>query len=300
MAKKRSRKAAKQAANKTNLKGSGKPRLLLIDIETMIYQAIDKAQVEQRNEDDEWYYVVPIKEVKEELTIRIEELQREVGGKQVIVAVGSKNNWRKRIMPEYKANRGKKPLGYAAVLEWIHKDFECKTVDSWEADDVIGVLLTAEDFETEFEKVAVSVDKDFKSLPGLHYNPNKPENGVYEISLEEANHFHLVQTLAGDPTDGYKGCPGVGAVKAELILLEKDESGNCNSWYNIVNAFASVPANKGGALDEDAAYENARVARILRAEDLDSDGNMQLWFPEHKRKSIKTKSKKKGRKKRNG
>ena len=45
--------------------------------------------------------------------------------------------------------------------------------------------------------------------------------------------WHLVQTLAGDQTDGYAGCPGIGVKRAITLFEEKEYS-----WKAVVQAFA--------------------------------------------------------------
>ena len=64
--------------------------------------------------------------------------------------------------------------------------------------------------------------------------------------------WHLIQTLAGDQTDGYGGVPGIG-VKRAIALLDKDGY----TWDTVVKAF------KSKELDEDVALMNARLAKIL-------------------------------------
>ena len=55
----------------------------------------------------------------------------------------------------------------------------------------------------------------------------------YEIiSEEDADYFHMMQTLTGDTTDGYPGCPSVGKVTAEKIL--KDHKGNFEAMWEAV------------------------------------------------------------------
>ena len=77
-----------------------------------------------------------------------------------------------------------------------------------------------------------------------------------------------MQTLTGDPTDGYSGCPSIGKVSAERIL--KDNS----TWQAVVDTY------KKKKLSEDAALQQARVARILRASDYDfKKKEIKLWLP---------------------
>jgi DNA polymerase-1 len=118
----------------------------------------------------------------------------------------------------------------------------------------------------------VSIDKDLKTVAGLHYNPNYPEDGIYEISTDDAHYNHMYQTLCGDSTDGYSGCPSIGPKTAAKILDVPTE----DMWIAVLEAFASK-----GLKYEDAIIQ-ARVARILRGEDyIFSSNTLNLWEPEN-------------------
>jgi DNA polymerase-1 len=72
----------------------------------------------------------------------------------------------------------------------------------------------------------------------------------------------------GDPTDGYSGCPKIGAVTAKKIL-EKGAT-----WNAVVAAYAKQNLNETYALTQ------ARLARILRYSDWDLEtGQLKLWEP---------------------
>jgi DNA polymerase-1 len=103
------------------------------------------------------------------------------------------------------------------------------------------------------------------------------------VSEPRADYWHMYQTLTGDSTDGYPGCPGIGPVKAEKILeggYVVDDPGavktfNVNlAWGHVVAAY-----EKAG-LSEAVALENARVARICRASDYSiKTKEVRLWTP---------------------
>jgi DNA polymerase-1 len=85
----------------------------------------------------------------------------------------------------------------------------------------------------------------------------------------EGKRWHLVQTLAGDQTDGYSGVPGIGVKRAVTLFEEKGYS-----WKTVVQAFADKD------LSEDVALENARLAKILTVDDYDFDNQQPiLWSP---------------------
>ena len=79
-----------------------------------------------------------------------------------------------------------------------------------------------------------------------------------EISEDEANYWHMMQTLTGDSTDGYSGCPKVGVKTAQKILGDHIQVPLLDLWMRVLVAYAKV----GYSTDE--ALAQARVARILR------------------------------------
>jgi DNA polymerase-1 len=90
------------------------------------------------------------------------------------------------------------------------------------------------------------------------------------ISEAQADYYHMFQTLVGDTSDGYKGCPGVGKVKAEALLSDHDRS-----HWDIVKA-----AYEKAKLTEQDALTQARLARILRWSDWDNTKKEPiLWTP---------------------
>ena len=185
--------------------------------------------------------------------------------KRILCFTDPNDNFRKHILPTYKANRnGKaKPLGYWPLVEWVKHTYNCFEKPSLEADDCIGILATS----SPTDSIMVSGDKDFRSIPGKFFD--LIHDLPYDTTEEEADYFHLYQTLIGDTTDNYKGCPGIGPVTAHKMLSISPV------WETVRDAFAL----KG--LSEEEALLQARVARILRAEDVvDLKGYIpKLWVP---------------------
>ena len=146
----------------------------------------------------------------------------------------------------------------------MEQEGETYTRPSLEADDCIGILSSME--KNKDRCIILSGDKDMRTLAGWHYDFLRD---IYEyITGEEADKNFLMQTLTGDPVDGYSGCPKIGAVNATRIL-DKD----C-SWHAVVAAF-----EKQGLTAHDALIQ-ARVARILRASDYDfKTKEVKLWTP---------------------
>lgn len=201
----------------------------------------------------------------------VEEVKKHLGAKRVIYCLSDDKNFRKEILPTYKGNRRVKPVLLPQIRDWIKQNTNCYVRPKLEGDDVMGILATHPTL-VKGEKVIVSIDKDMKSIPGTVYNPRKDD--FQKVSVEEADHFHLMQTLTGDPVDNYKGCPGVGPVKARAILWEGAGSLWASPWERIVAEYRSK------SLTEADALVQARVARILRHTDYDfKRKEPRLWQP---------------------
>ena len=170
-------------------------------------------------------------------------------------------NFRKQILASYKGHRNrKKPCGYRRVINKLKEEFEVIIMESLEADDALGI------YATKFPgNVIVSPDKDMRQIPGLLYNMDERVT----VNKADGAKWHLIQTLAGDQTDGYAGAPGIGVKRAEILF---DKHGY--TWETVVKAFAE----KG--LGENIALQNARLARILTVDDYDFNTEQPiLWSP---------------------
>jgi len=171
-------------------------------------------------------------------------------------------NFRKSLDSAYKGHRNrKKPCGYKRVINKLKEEYNVVVMPTLEADDAMGIYATKEKGH-----IICSPDKDMRQIPGDLFDLT---NEVITITKEEGDRWHLIQTMAGDQTDGYAGIPGVGIKRAAALL---DEHGN--TWKTVVDAFAEKD------LDESVALLNARLAKILQCEDYDfSTEQVQPWLP---------------------
>ena len=181
-----------------------------------------------------------------------------------ILYFSSTKNFRKKIYPDYKGHRMKrKPLGYKRLVNYCRENHNFKLIEGLEADDTIGIEATR---FADPSNIIVSPDKDMRQIPSTLWNLT---DDVTEITKEDGDKWHLIQSLSGDPTDGYSGCPGIG-VKRATELLDKNE----NKWEAVCKAY------RDRGLSDDDALLNARLAKILRNEDYDHDRNQPiLWTP---------------------
>jgi len=240
---------------------------LVIDADTLIYQAAFAAELEIEWEHDVWSVTTDLALAKPIISGKLLALKDRFKTSDMILALTDSKNWRHQYYPEYKATRKKsrKPVGFKALKEWLQTNYKCVQKPGMEADDICGWLATKPE---KLKRIIVSVDKDLKTIPGWLFNPDK-DDVPRLISPEEADYNHMYQTLVGDKTDNYQGCPGVGPVKARAIL---DEAG-ANLWKAVVKTFV----NQG--LTAEDAFANAAAARILRYGELDLKTQKLLWSP---------------------
>ena len=206
----------------------------------------------------------------------------------MIVCLGNDRNWRKELWPEYKANRRnrEKPVLLKECCRYLRDNHPTESWDRLEADDVMGILANSIK-----GAVIVSIDKDMRSVPCLLFNPNRPEEGVQLIDPIQAFRNHMIQTLAGDAADGYKGCPGIGPKKAGAIVdpLLPDVDGRVSAadlvldfkesrekiWKKIMETYVT----RGSTVC--AARLNARLAHILHQPKRYNreTAKLKLWQP---------------------
>ncbi|MCA2979550.1 MAG: hypothetical protein INH37_14840 [Myxococcaceae bacterium] len=250
-------------------------KTILIDGDIVAYQAA--AACEQATDwgDGLWTLHADEALAKSTLDGKIDKLMDQLGADKAIIALTDGVNWRKKVLPTYKANRAdtRKPMVLPVLRQYLIDTRDAYLRPTLEGDDILGILATHPKL-VPGKKVIVSLDKDMKTIPGTHFNFAKPELDEFEVTPDEARYWHMMQTLTGDTTDGYSGCPGIGPKKAEAILKAAIEAGQANYWPAVVKAF-----EKAG-LTEHEALVQARVARICLHTDYDfKTKKVKLWNP---------------------
>jgi DNA polymerase-1 len=244
-----------------------KPQLL-IDADLILYKAVSSAEFECDAGDDVWFLSTNLTKAKDHWLSQVDAITRELRSDDLVFVFSGPDNFRKTLIdPTYKGNRVKvrKPLGFKPLREWAFDEYGDRAIFQpvLEADDYIGILATKPNGP---ERIVVSADKDFNTIPCRLYQKGE----IHHIDTENADLYWLTQALTGDTADGYKGCPGIGAVKAEKLL-----AGKGNKWEIVRRAFL-----KAGLTEQDALTQ-ARLARILRHSDWDSKLKQPiLWTPE--------------------
>jgi 5'-3' exonuclease len=147
-----------------------------------------------------------------------------------------RNNFRKQIDTEYKANRKGKSNKWVNKLRHYLIDYleGSYASDEYEADDLIyynSQLLEVDDY------IICSIDKDLRQIEGLHYdyyqlkkqdeegNEYKVRKGFQYVTKESAENLIFEMMLTGDVSDNIKGIYGIGKKKAEKLLQDRSTYG---------------------------------------------------------------------------
>ena len=243
---------------------------LLIDADVLAFEASVIAECSVEWKDELWTVHADMALAKARVINRIQEFRENLKTDNVVLCLSDRANFRRKLYPEYKSNRSKSrlPIILRQVKQWIIEELGGVMWANLEADDVISILAT--DKAMDEETIVVSIDKDFKGVPGIYFDYNKGE--YHQPSEEEADNFHLIQTITGDATDGFKGVPKMGPVTAKKLL---DKEGY--TWDTVVKAY-----EKAGLTEQDALI-NAWMARLLRADNYCFRTNTikRLWTPKN-------------------
>lgn len=243
-----------------------------------------------------------------------------------VILTDPADNWRAAVDPTYKTNRtGERPLLLGYLKDYLRERHAAYHWPGLEADDVLSVKMTTPRAECpcgsdepthgypcsaggcQGEKkrrlICVGADKDFKTIPGLHHTWKKDvsykgEYLVREVTPWEADRFHLIQTLAGDAVDGFKGCPGIGMKRAaeiidqpvRLVPSKGVKTRGVNKGEETVRWVAEptrdlwacvVSHYRKAGLGEPEALISARLARLLRSDEYDPETEaLTLWTPD--------------------
>ena len=235
---------------------------LLIDADFIVYKACAAAETEVDFGDDVILVTSNFSDAYGATKRELTKLRDQFGSFVTLkLFFSDSQNFRKKIMPEYKGHRNrKKPCGYKRVIKELKKEYDVIIRPDLEADDAMGI------YATKYPgNIIASPDKDMRQIPGQLYNFDE----TFTITPEEGAKWHLIQTCAGDSTDGYSGVPGIGVKRAEVLFNKKGYS-----WKTVVEAFEEKD------LTEEDALVNARLARILTADDYDfKKRRPKLWSP---------------------
>ena len=75
-----------------------------------------------------------------------ESIKQSLGSGRLVLYLSDKDNWRKDILPTYKANRKgtRKPMLLPSIRQWMIDKYKAVSIPSLEADDLLGIKATKE------------------------------------------------------------------------------------------------------------------------------------------------------------
>lgn len=283
------------------MKGDRKT-VLLIDGDTLAFRAASVSQHTVESPTGMVEHFARRWEGEAILDNMIDRIKRRLKGDEMVffLSCPTADNWRLKVDPNYKANRkdSVRPMLLDTLKDKLRVDYGAKHYAFLEADDALGITATT---PSEDRLIVVGRDKDFKTIPGLHYqlldDDGEGDPIVRTVTPLEAAKAHYVQALSGDAVDGYPGCPGIGKTRAERIVenpiklyrkegiiprgknkgqttIKWHEGDPCSIWEAIVCNY-----EKAGQTEADA-LRSARLARILLHGEYDMETHtVTLWVP---------------------
>ena len=246
-----------------------KKKVLLIDGDILAYKIATANEVDTHWGNGFWTLHCDEIQCKHEVDAKIDDLGQSLEADDYVVALTDKNNFRKDVLPSYKDNRKqrRKPMVLNALRDYIMEKHNGIMWKNLEADDVMGIMAT-EPHPTE-DRIIVSFDKDMRQIPA---KVSRDGETVEEIPQRLADYWFMIQTLAGDSTDGYNGLPNVGVKTAEKMIKQYTNVPLLDLWKIVVGAYKSKGYSKKEALQQ------ARVAHILRHKEYNKKtGKVKLW-----------------------
>lgn len=151
-------------------------------------------------------------------------------GKYIVAALDSEYSYKKERVRSYKSHRVHKPdITYQreALVTFIHAmNIPVARSYGYEADDIIATLATRY-YENKRTCIIVGRDKDLFALinegvfmlnisTGTYYN----EEEVQKVLGVPPNKVEDYLAIVGDPADGFRGIPGIGAKGACELLRQ--------------------------------------------------------------------------------
>lgn len=194
---------------------------IILDVESYIHKACTACEV-VRMDEKEPYLFYPCHDVRigiSYLKTVADNLRESLLCETIIFVIGGENNFRKELNPSYKSHRSKKPVMYDVLIDWLHKNNQVISLPNIEADDTCRIIY--EDDDTfKGNKVIVSIDKDFYSIPCTFYRDLAGYRTVEVIDQATADKNLYKQILMGDKSDGYQGIKGFGEKTVEKLICD--------------------------------------------------------------------------------
>ena len=153
----------------------------------------------------------PVKDALHRVEALLQDIIHDTEAKEFRLFLGGGANFRKRICPEYKANRTSPPPVHLGVTqEYLVETWNAEFTDGIEADDALGI-------NQKDDTIIVSIDKDLLQVPGSHYNFVRKE--FTHVGEDRAWYNFWTQMILGDRADNVMGYDGKARSTIPQFLL---------------------------------------------------------------------------------
>jgi DNA polymerase-1 len=124
---------------------------LLIDADVLAFEASVVAEESIHWKDELWTVHADMALAKARVVNRIVEFQEQLKTEHVVLCLSDRANFRRKLNPDYKANRAKSrlPIILRQVKQWIIDELGGVLWANLEADDVISILATDKAMDEE-------------------------------------------------------------------------------------------------------------------------------------------------------
>lgn len=179
--------------------------IALIDADLVAYRCA--ATVTEDMEQDIAFY---------RMDVLVQQIIEATDATGTILYLTGKNNFRKKINPEYKANRKDTvpPVYLQECRQYLVDNHNAIISDGCEADDLLGINQSE-------DTIICSLDKDLRMIPGNHYNWTKVE--LDRVTKQDGLRHFYKQMLIGDKSDNIFGVDKIGPVKAAKLIDHLDD-----------------------------------------------------------------------------
>ncbi len=180
---------------------------------------------------------------------------------------------RKKIYPDYKANRKPAPPDFYLQIPILHEllgafGWPLYELDDYEADDIMGALAR-QATEKDIETFLVTSDLDMLQLIGAKTHVYAMKKGLTNIEEFDIKYFEAkyglgvhqfldLKALKGDSSDNLPGVPGIGE-KTAVTLLQQYKT--LDGVYDHLSDIKAAVRSKLEA-GRDMAYMSKKVGEI--------------------------------------
>lgn len=253
-------------------------KIALIDADTVVFGAVSVHQYEYYDiEKGEDAFGINLEDALSHSLDHVEKILAATGCKSAELYFTAGMNFRYQVDPDYKANRKglHRPPGLKETKVAMLEHYPGKVCLEWEADDEVTYLK-----KKDPEKyILCAVDKDvLKATPGKHWNYYSSaryniEPKWVDVDDTTAIRHNFLQAIIGDPTDGIKGVPGIGAKGAEKFI-PKEPNNDIDCWLGVVKAFESKGLT---ILDALVTYQLVSMHQLV--DDENGEPKLELFNP---------------------